>query len=115
MFNLLCAFYAKASFYGIASGAENSDYPGRIDRLSDHIGRHHTQKQIQITGGLPFVIARFMELCILLFYVNRFKPEVKVRWRYVIHTDPVLCAIPKPTTIESCLAACTTELAATTA
>jgi len=41
-------------------------------------------------AAIGTLIARFMELCILLFYVNRFKPEVKVRWRYVIHTDPVL-------------------------
>lgn len=36
------------------------------------------------------LIARLVELFILIFYVNRYKPEVKVKWNYVIHTDTVL-------------------------
>lgn len=36
------------------------------------------------------LIARLVELFILIFYVNRYKPEVKAKWNYVIHTDTVL-------------------------
>lgn len=36
------------------------------------------------------LIARLVELFILMFYVNRYKPEVKVKWNYVIHTDKLL-------------------------
>ena len=41
-------------------------------------------------AAIGTLIARLVELFILLFYVNRFKPEVKVKWEYVIHTDTVL-------------------------
>lgn len=41
-------------------------------------------------AAIGTLIARLVELFILLFYVNQFKPEVKVKWEYVIHTDTVL-------------------------
>lgn len=48
-------------------------------------------KAMGIQGAaIGTLIARLVELCILLLYVNRFKPEVKVKWVYVVHTDRVL-------------------------
>lgn len=41
-------------------------------------------------AAIGTLIARLVELFILIFYVNRYKPEVRVKWNYVIHTDTVL-------------------------
>lgn len=41
-------------------------------------------------AAIGTLIARIVELLILMYYVKRFKPEVKVKWRRVIHPDPVL-------------------------
>ncbi len=36
------------------------------------------------------LMARIIELCILVFYIKRYKPEVKLKWNYIIQTDAVL-------------------------
>lgn len=41
-------------------------------------------------AAIGTLTARLVELGILIFYVNQYKPEVRVKWKYVIHTDAVL-------------------------
>lgn len=41
-------------------------------------------------AAIGTLVARIMELVILLFYIKRFRPEVKVRWNYMIHIDSVM-------------------------
>ncbi len=36
------------------------------------------------------LVARVTELLILLFYVKRFRPEVRVKWKHIVHRDQVM-------------------------
>ncbi|MBQ6806263.1 MAG: MATE family efflux transporter [Lachnospiraceae bacterium] len=41
-------------------------------------------------AAIGTLIARIVELVILIIYVRKVKPEVKVKWENIIHVDPVL-------------------------
>lgn len=41
-------------------------------------------------AAIGTLIARIIELMILIVYVKKVKPEVKVKWKNIIHIDPVL-------------------------
>lgn len=47
--------------------------------------------QMGIRGAaIGTLIARIVELLILLYYIRRFRPEVRVRWENILHRDRVM-------------------------